>query len=89
MKDPLTLATDFRRRLVEVLETLSARAMDSKDYKTAIEQYTTILTLNPTNRNDVLLNRSKAQALMHLWEEALKDADEVWIVLHLEADNPQ
>ncbi|KAF8550383.1 hypothetical protein OG21DRAFT_1514089 [Imleria badia] len=67
---------NFRQRLIEMLETLSARAMDSKDYHKAVKLYSTILSLNPTNRNDVLLKRSKAQALMHQWEEALKDADE-------------
>ena len=40
-------------------------------------QYSTALSLNPTNPVGLLLKRSNARAMLGLWEDALKDADKV------------
>lgn len=41
--------------------------------------YSAILTLDPLDRADTLIKRSKARMIMESWEDALKDADEVYI----------
>ena len=63
--------------------------MDSNNYDEAIKQYSNALTLDPTNQHDILLKRSKVRAVMGSWEEALIDADKVWIVFHVTFDGPQ
>lgn len=51
--------------------------MDSKDPKEAILQYSVALSLTPQNPAGLLVKRSKARGMLGLWEDALKDADEV------------
>ena len=63
--------------------------MDSKNYDEAIKQYSNALTLGPTNQCDILLKRSKVGVVMGSWEEALIDADKVWIIFHVTSDGPQ
>jgi hypothetical protein len=63
--------------------------MGSKKYDEAIERYSDALTLDPTNQRDILLKRSTVRAVMVSWEEALIDADKVWIAFHVTSDGPQ
>ena len=51
--------------------------MGSKHYDDAIKRYSDALTLDPTNQSEILLKRSKVQAVMGCWGEALIDADKV------------
>ena len=60
--------------------------MSSQNYNEAVEQFSTILSLDPEDRVDTLIKRGKAYIMMNLWEDALKDADEVCFVLGC-ADN--
>ncbi|KAF8546790.1 WD40 repeat-like protein, partial [Imleria badia] len=48
----------------------------------AILQYSSALSLNPSNTGGLLVKRSKARAMIELWEEALKDANDA-----IEADS--
>ena len=54
--------------------------MGSQNYNEATEHFSTILSLNPVDHVDALIKRSKAQVMMNSWEDALKDADEVYFV---------
>jgi hypothetical protein len=56
--------------------------MDFRSYNEAAKHFSTMLLLDPVDRMDVLIKRSKARASLNSWEEALSDADEVYIVLH-------
>ena len=71
----------FQRRCTERLEKLGNAAMDSQRYNEAVEHYSTILSLDSVDHVEILLKRSKARALMNLWEEALNDTDEVSFLL--------
>jgi tetratricopeptide (TPR) repeat protein len=84
-----TSPSGFRGRCVETLEKLGDTAMDSKKYDEAIKRYSDALTLDPTNQRDILLKRSKVRAVMVSWEEALIDADKVWIAFHVTSDGSQ
>ena len=64
---------DFRGRCVEKLEKLGDTARDSKNHEKAIVYYTTMLLLDPTNVNDILLKRN----------------NEVWIVLPITSNGLQ
>ncbi|KAF8554772.1 TPR-like protein [Imleria badia] len=65
--------TDFRMRCVARFENAGDTALRSGDYEEAINQYSVALSLDPT-AHDLFLKRSKARALMALWEDALRDA---------------
>ena len=52
-------------------------AVMSKDPKRAITHYSAALSLNPLKPLDLLVKRSTARGILGLWEDALKDADEV------------
>jgi len=58
---------DFRVRCVDKLEKLGDTASNSKIHDEAIGYYSSALSLDPTNANDILLKRS----------------NEVWVVLHV------
>ena len=62
--------------------------MDSNNYDEAIKRYSDAFTLDPKNQRDILLKRSKVRAVTGSWEEALIDADKVWIVFHLISNRP-
>ena len=49
----------------------------SKDPMRAVAQYTTALSLNPLKSVGLFVKRSTARGNLGLWEDALKDADEV------------
>ena len=51
--------------------------MGSENYQEAAEYFSTILSLDPVDRVDTLIKRSKARAMMNAWEDRLKDANEV------------
>lgn len=51
--------------------------MQSKNPEVAIVQYSTALSLDPSNPAGLLVKRSKARAMLGLWEDALKDVDNV------------
>ncbi|KAF8557544.1 hypothetical protein OG21DRAFT_1482211, partial [Imleria badia] len=57
-------------------------AVQSKNPNEAILQYSSALSLNPPNPSGLLVKRSKVRAMLEMWEEALKDADEA-----IEADS--
>jgi anti-sigma-K factor RskA len=52
--------------------------MNSQNYSKAAEYFSTILSLDPVNRMEVLIKRNKARASMNAWKDALSDADEVY-----------
>lgn len=73
---------DFRQRCRERLEKLADVAIDTRKYDEAIERFSAMLLLDPVDRVDILIRRSKVQQSMRLWEEALSDADEVSFAPH-------
>ena len=54
--------------------------MESEDYAEAAGYFSTMLSLNPANRMDILIKRSRAHVFMELCDEALCDAEEVYFV---------
>ncbi|KAF8555338.1 hypothetical protein OG21DRAFT_922733 [Imleria badia] len=66
----------FQRRCTIKLGKLGDAAMDSGNHGEAAKHFSTILLLDPVNRLDVLIKRSKARTSMNLWGDALSDADE-------------
>jgi tetratricopeptide (TPR) repeat protein len=62
-----------------MLEDIGNVAMQSKNVEEAIASYSAALSLNPSNPARLLVKRSKARAIIMLWEDALKDADDVWL----------
>jgi len=71
------LTSDLVQKCVTTFECDGDAAMRSKDHKRAIVQYSTALSLNPSNRASLLVKRSNARGMLEKWEDALKDADEV------------
>ena len=55
--------------------------MNSGNYNEAAEHFSTILSRSPADPVDILIERSKALALVESWDEALSDADEVFFML--------
>jgi len=74
-----TGSLDSQQRYSEWIEKLGDAAMGSREYAEAVEQYTTVLSRKPMNIAQILTKRSSARSSIGLWEEALDDADEVWI----------
>ena len=54
--------------------------MGSQNYTEAAEHLSTLLLLDTEDRVDILIKRSRVRAMMELWEDALRDADEVYSV---------
>ena len=54
--------------------------MCSQHYTKAAEHFSTMLSLDTEDRVDILIKRSRARAMMESWEDALRDADEVYSV---------
>lgn len=65
------------------LESLGDSAMTSRNYTEAITRYSMALSTDPVTRDGILFKRSKAYAATHAWEDALKDADEVYLPLFI------
>ena len=74
--------TGFKRRCTEKLEKLGNAAINSRSYDEAEKHFSTLLFLDPVDRMDVLIKRSRARALMNSWGDALDDADEVYALRH-------
>ncbi|KAF8546332.1 hypothetical protein OG21DRAFT_1502001 [Imleria badia] len=68
---------DLVQKCLATFESNGDVAAKSNDPQGAIVQYSTALCLNPSNPVGLLVKRSKARAMLGLWEDALKDADEV------------
>ena len=51
--------------------------MKARQNDEAISLYTTALSLEPATLRDLLAKRSKARAAKGMWEDALRDANEV------------
>ncbi|KAF8552128.1 TPR-like protein [Imleria badia] len=68
--------TDLKRKCIDQLEKLGDTGLSAKEYDNAIAHYTSALSLNPSNPTDILVQRSKAQALNGSWKDALADANE-------------
>ena len=62
--------------------------MDSQKYDEAVNHYSELLTLDPSNVSDVLYKRSKARALRKLWKMALTDAEKVWFMSYYHEKGP-
>lgn len=71
---------DFELQCRGKLEGLGDLAMNTQHYDEAISHYSVALALNPTSPQALLIRRSKARAMMGIWEGALDDANEVWIL---------
>ena len=52
--------------------------MDSQNYSEAAKHLSTALSLHTEDHVNILIERSRARAMMELWEDALRDADEVY-----------
>ena len=68
---------DLIHRCLAIFERNGDTALQSDNAQEAIIQYSTALYLNPPNPAGLLVKRSKARVTLGLWEDALKDADEV------------
>ncbi|KAF8552129.1 hypothetical protein OG21DRAFT_1486431 [Imleria badia] len=68
---------DLKRKCMDKLEALGDTALNSGEHDNAITRYTSALSLDPSNPIDILVKRSEALAAKWLWEDALKDANEV------------
>jgi cytochrome c-type biogenesis protein CcmH/NrfG len=62
---------------MNMLEDIGDVVMRSKNAEEAISRYSAALSLNPSNPARLLVKRSTVRATMMLWENALKDADDV------------
>ena len=71
---------DFKQRCRQRLERLADAAMRSQHYTEAADSFSTMILLDPEDRVDILIRRSRACAMMNTWEDALNDADEVCFV---------
>ena len=63
-----------------MLEKLGDVEMESENYAEAAGYFSTMLSLNPTNRVDILIKRSRAQVFTEEYDKALCDADEVYFM---------
>ena len=54
--------------------------MGSENYDEAAKLFSTMLSIDPVDRVDILIKRSKTRVMMESWEDALKDAEEVNIM---------
>ena len=77
----LNIHTGFQRRCYQKSEKLDDGAMCSENYTEAAEYFSTMLLLDTGHCVDILIKRSRARAMMESWEDALRDADEVYSVL--------
>ncbi|KAF8554958.1 hypothetical protein OG21DRAFT_1573744 [Imleria badia] len=74
--DKLDVAIPLQlQKCIKPFEDRCDAAMQSKNTDEAILQYSSALSLDLVNPAGLLVKRSKARAMMELWEEALKDAD--------------
>lgn len=67
-----TSDTDFKRQCTQRVRKLVDAAMALQNYNEAAEHFSTILSVDPADRVDILIERSEARATMSTWEGALK-----------------
>ena len=67
----------FKQRVSKKLECLGDAAVDAKQYNEAISKYSAALSFDLAISQGLLIKRSKAYETLGLWEDALKDANEV------------
>jgi hypothetical protein len=65
------------QQCMKMLEDICDVAMRSKNAEDANSRYSAALSLNPLNPAGFVVKRSKVRATILLWEDALKDADDV------------
>ena len=68
---------DFKQRCAEKLEHLGDIAVVARRHNTAINQYSTALSLNPVILQDIFVKRSKVYMAKGSWEDAIDDANQV------------
>ena len=74
----LNIHIGFQRRCYQRYEKLADDAMGSENYTEAADHLSTMLSLDTKDRVDTLIKRSRARVVMESWEDALRDADEVY-----------
>jgi len=75
--DGLALAIEEHlQQCMQALGDIGDVAMQRGNAEEAIARYSAALSLNPSNPAGLLFKRSRARAILELWEDALKDADE-------------
>ena len=62
-------------------EQLENAEMNPGNYNEAAEYFSVTPSRSPADPVDILIERSKALALVESWDEALSDADEVFFML--------
>ena len=77
----LSSTSDFIQRCLVTFESNGDEAAVAKDFPRAVLQYSTALSLNPSNPVGLLVKRSNARVMLGFWEDALKDADSVRLSL--------
>ena len=75
----LNFASDITRHCIVRFESNGDVAARSEDHERAIAQYSVALALHPQKPLDLLVKRSTARTSVGLWEDALRDSDEVWL----------
>lgn len=78
---PYTLPLAFTQQCLRSLESLGDNAMTSQNYTEAIARYSMTLSMGPATQEGILIKRSKAYAAAHVWDDVLKGADEVCLLL--------
>ena len=53
--------------------------MHTNNHSEAAGHFSTTLSLNPPDRVDILIKRGRARVSMERWDEALSDANEVYV----------
>ncbi|KAG8220715.1 hypothetical protein J3R82DRAFT_3045 [Butyriboletus roseoflavus] len=76
-KDNTEWIITFTQQYLRSLESLGDNAIASQSYTEAVVRYSTALSMGPVSREGILIKRSKAYAALHMWDDALKDANEV------------
>lgn len=68
---------DLKQCCLDETERLGHAAMAAQQYDEAITQYSAALLLNPATSQDLIMKRSKAYTAKGLWDDALRDANQV------------
>jgi hypothetical protein len=75
------LRLDFKKQCFEASESLGEEAMRNDNHDDAIVWYSAALDLNLEPPERIFMKRSEAYAAKGSWENALKDADEVYPII--------
>ncbi|KAI6142676.1 hypothetical protein BKA82DRAFT_738636 [Pisolithus tinctorius] len=71
---------DFTQKCAATLERLGDDVFGSSRHDNAITQYSAALSPSPPSPTSLLIKRSRTRATKGLWEEALRDTNEVCMV---------